>query len=146
MEKEYKYPIVYVIRKLIRNGKPVAYFASPAQLFSEIKKYKPDGKMEMSYEIDYLEQMYDDIKCKIENSPTCYSYYKEEAYTTYNACKIRANHFNNMLLVRATANAEMEGADEETINTIKKRYEFYFKYANRLGEEQKSKLETSLKI
>ncbi|MBO5910425.1 MAG: hypothetical protein J6Q15_02835 [Clostridia bacterium] len=142
MQREYKYPIVYVIRKLFRDGKPVAYFTSPAQLFSETKKYKPDGKIEMSYEIDFLDQMQDNINFKVECSPAYVSYYKSEAYSSYRACKIRTDYFNNMLLVRTLHDAEMAGADEEARNAIKKRYETYFKYARGLSEKERNKLES----
>ena len=84
MEK--KYPIRYVARAIIHDGKVVAYFVSLAHLFEERKKYKADGTCEQKCEIDFVTQIHDE-EFEVENSPAMKRYYKEKVFTRFEECE-----------------------------------------------------------
>lgn len=90
------FPIRYVAREVRDNGKVVAYFASPAHLFEERKRYDLAGRIEERYEIDFVTHIYGE-DYEIENGHAYTKYYKGRVDANFQNCIDYVNALNRKL-------------------------------------------------
>ena len=135
---ETKFPKRYVIRQLMKKGKIVAYFASPASLFKEYKVYVSDVGCIEKYEIDFLTQIYNNVEYEVENSPALDRYYKNKIFLDYKSCREYAAFLNAKLWLNASKNLD-KFEKEELMNKFKK----YFRDADKLGKKLQIELENN---
>ena len=126
MEK--KYPIRYVARAVMVDGKPVAYFPSKVYVFEERKKYNSDGSVEEKCKIDFISRIYNE-KYEIENGLTYQPYYKRKVFSKLSDCEIRIKFLHMHIIDEA-----IKDLSQEEIKEVKRKYKKYFKYAKEIGE------------
>ena len=120
------FPIRYVAREVIDNGKVVAYFISKAHLFEEIKRYKSEGPTEERYEIDFVTHIYNE-KYVIENGEAYKKYYKDRVYTNFQNCLDYVKSLNRKLWFK-----EIEGLMPGEVDKKRKEYKKYFDFADEM--------------
>lgn len=124
-----KFPIKFVARAVIVNGKTVAYFPAKAYLFEEIKTYRSDGTSEQRFEVDYVTPIYDE-KCGVENSPAYNKFYKKQIFDRYGECKLYIDKLHNDILREVVKNSSAMDVQDNI-----KRYNRYFRYATKLSHK-----------
>lgn len=79
---KHKYPIKYVARAILRSGKEVQYFSSPAYIKDRIREYGKSGDID-KYVIEYCEKYGDE---RIEDYPYSTGYYYGYVFDDKPAC------------------------------------------------------------
>ncbi len=124
-----KFPIRFVARAVIVDGKTVAYFVSKAYLFEEIKTYNSDGSMDERFEVDFVTPIYNE-KCGVENSPAYNKYYKKKVFERYGQCKNYIDRLHNDILIKVVRTSKPANVQDDIRQCNK-----YFRYATKLSHK-----------
>lgn len=138
---KHAWPEGYVLRKLMKEGKVVAYFPSIAKIHKKIINYKPGSNHEPLFDIDFVDRVYEYKGYDVETSPAMESYYKKEVFLDYQKCKEQAYFLNAKLWLEASET--FEGCEKQRLKEL---YKKHFKAAQKLGESLKRDILETVQI